>query len=201
MFSNGLWLASCWHVLQTPCCEPLLHTTWSLINTNVFLSISKMFLFKDVPCICRYFEIVALKANSKYIFVQPCVTAFSLRRSSSQKSVINQYNENLCSIQHREQNHEDHLRYFGSDDDDDYDDDDGDCYVKRMIFFIKYKGHGIVARTKVTIFDQSDPCIYYMLVCNSICRERFVLQFWFFMPLVILYVFKMLRMLMIVVAM
>ena len=72
MFSNGLWLASCWHVLQLPCCEPLLHTTWSLINTNVFLSISKMFLFKDVPCICRYFEIVALKANSKYICTAMC---------------------------------------------------------------------------------------------------------------------------------
>ena len=28
------------------------------------------------------------------------------------------------------------------------------------------------------IFDQHDPCIYYILVCNSICRERFVLKFW-----------------------
>ena len=63
-------------------------------------------------------------------------------------------------------------------------------------FFWSSKGHGIVARTKVIIFNQSDPCIYYMLVCNSICRERFVLQFWFFMPLVILYVFKLFMMMM-----
>ena len=86
---------------------------------------------------CHVFALILKLLPSRQIqniFVQPCVTAFSLRRSSSQKSVINQYNENLCSIQHREQNHEDHLRYFGSDDDDDDDDDDGDCYVKRMIF-------------------------------------------------------------------
>ena len=47
-----------------------------------------------------------------------------LRRSSSEKLVINQYNENLRSIQHQEQNHDDHLGYDG--DYDDSDDDDGD---------------------------------------------------------------------------
>ena len=43
--------------------------------------------------------------------VLACVTV-PLRRSSSENSVINQYNENLRSIQHQEQNHDHHvLRY------------------------------------------------------------------------------------------
>ena len=49
-----------------------------------------------------------------YSMLQPL-----LRRSSSEKSVINQYNENLRSIQHQEQNHDDHLGY---DDEDGLDD-------------------------------------------------------------------------------
>ena len=55
----------------------------------------------------------------QYSVLQPL-----LRRSSSEKLVINQYNENLRSVQHQEQNHDDHLGYDG--DYDDSDDDDGD---------------------------------------------------------------------------
>ena len=47
--------------------------------------------------------------------VLACVTV-PLRRSSSENSVINQYNENLRSIQHQEQNHDHHvLRYDDND--------------------------------------------------------------------------------------
>ena len=53
-----------------------------------------------------------------------------LRRSSSEKSVINQYNENLRSVQHQEQNHDDHLGY--DDYDDDGDDNDIDDYYQSV---------------------------------------------------------------------
>ena len=55
-----------------------------------------------------------------------CYSSGAVRRSSSQKLVINQYNENLRSIQHQEQNHDDLCRYDDDEDDNDDDDDGGD---------------------------------------------------------------------------